>query len=182
MLDEIITPVPDAWEECTEAIGGFFEDLWEDIKSGVKTAFRAVVGVIESAINGIIDYLNGFIKGFDNIVTKAGAIVGKDWSGVGEIKHVHFQVPGLAKGAVIPPNQEFMAVLGDQKRGTNIETPLATMVDAFNQALAQNGGGNQSITLNLMLPDRRTVAQYCIEGGQVLQMSRGKNPFLLERG
>ena len=52
----------------------------------------------------------------------------------------------------------------------------------FNQALAMNGGGNQSITLNLMLPDKRTIAQYAIEGGQVLQMSRGRNPFLLERG
>ena len=88
----------------------------------------------------------------------------------------------LAQGAVIPPNKQFMAMLGDQKQGTNVETPLSTMVEAFNQALAQNGGGNQSITLNLMLPDKRTIAQYAIEGGQVLQMSRGRNPFLLERG
>ena len=44
------------------------------------------------------------------------------------------QLPRLASGAVIPPNREFMAVLGDQKRGTNIETPLATMVQAFKQA------------------------------------------------
>lgn len=49
------------------------------------------------------------------------------------------QLPTLAKGAVIPANNEFLAVLGDQKRGTNIETPLQTMVDAFNAALQQSG-------------------------------------------
>lgn len=43
-------------------------------------------------------------------------------------------------------------------------------------------GNSQPITLNLVLPDKRTIAQYAIEGGQVLQMSRGRNPFLLERG
>ena len=35
-----------------------------------------------------------------------------------------FKLPRLAKGAVIPPRQEFAAILGDQKHGTNIEAPL----------------------------------------------------------
>lgn len=48
-------------------------------------------------------------------------------------------IPALARGAVIPPNREFLAVLGDQKSGTNIETPLPTMVQAFKQALAESG-------------------------------------------
>lgn len=47
-------------------------------------------------------------------------------------------LPKLASGAVIKPNNEFMAVLGDQKRGVNIETPLETMVSAFKSALADN--------------------------------------------
>lgn len=48
-------------------------------------------------------------------------------------------IPALARGAVIPPNREFLAVLGDQKSGTNIETPLPTMVQAFKRALAESG-------------------------------------------
>ena len=32
-------------------------------------------------------------------------------------------IPHLARGAVIPPNREFLAVLGDQRQGTNIEAP-----------------------------------------------------------
>lgn len=53
-------------------------------------------------------------------------------------------VPALARGAVIPPNREFLAVLGDQRSGTNIETPLATMVQAFKQALAESGYSGSS--------------------------------------
>ena len=50
-----------------------------------------------------------------------------------------------------------MAVLGDQKQGTNIETPLATMLAAFKQALAESGfGGNNEATLVL---DRETLGK-----------------------
>lgn len=53
-------------------------------------------------------------------------------------------IPALARGAVIPPNREFLAVLGDQKNGTNIETPLSTMVQAFRQALSDMGYNGSS--------------------------------------
>ena len=49
-------------------------------------------------------------------------------------------VPHLANGAVISPNSEFLALLGDQKSGVNVETPLSTMIDAFNQAMDARGG------------------------------------------
>ena len=63
-----------------------------------------------------------------------------------------YDIPALARGAVIPPNREFLAVLGDQKSGTNIETPLSTMVEAFNRALdarGGTGGGQQTVILEV---------------------------------
>ena len=48
-------------------------------------------------------------------------------------------IPALARGAVIPPNREFLAVLGDQKSGTNVEAPLDTIVQAVMMALARSG-------------------------------------------
>ena len=50
-------------------------------------------------------------------------------------------IPAFAQGAVIPSNREFLAVLGDQKYGTNIEAPLETIVQAFRQVLGERGGG-----------------------------------------
>lgn len=60
-------------------------------------------------------------------------------------------VPHLATGAVIPPNKEFMAVLGDQKSGTNIEAPLDTIKQAVAEVMGQSSGnsnGNININFN----------------------------------
>lgn len=58
-------------------------------------------------------------------------------------------VPHLASGAVIPPNKEFMAVLGDQKSGTNIEAPLDTIKQAVAEVMGQGGGSsNGDININ----------------------------------
>ena len=51
------------------------------------------------------------------------------------------------QGAVLPPNKLFAAIVGDQKNGTNIEAPLATIVEAMNMAL--NARGADNITLNV---------------------------------
>ena len=50
------------------------------------------------------------------------------------------RVPMLASGAVIPPNRQFLAMLGDQKHGTNIEAPLDTIVEAVEKANAGRSG------------------------------------------
>ena len=71
------------------------------------------------------------------------------------------EIPALASGAVIPPNKEFAAILGDQKQGVNIESPLQTMIDAFNTALAENGlagGGSTQPPIVLQL-NGKTIAQ-----------------------
>lgn len=57
-------------------------------------------------------------------------------------------IPKLAEGAVIAPNQPFLAMLGDQHSGTNIETPLSTMKQAFNESMAENGGGAVQVEIN----------------------------------
>lgn len=46
------------------------------------------------------------------------------------------KVPHLAKGAVIPPRSPFLAMLGDQSSGKNIEAPLSTIQDAVAKVTA----------------------------------------------
>lgn len=60
-------------------------------------------------------------------------------------------IPMLARGAVIPPNREFMAVLGDQKNGTNIEAPLATIEQAVENVMSRRGssGGDTTVILEV---------------------------------
>ena len=71
----------------------------------------------------------------------------------------------MAQGAVLPPNKPFLALVGDQKNGTNIEAPLQTIVDAFNIALQGNanyGGGNTEVVLEI---DGREFGRAVVEQG-----------------
>lgn len=50
-------------------------------------------------------------------------------------------IPQLARGAVLPANKPFMAVVGDQRHGTNVEAPLATIQEAVALVMADQMGG-----------------------------------------
>lgn len=129
----------------------FKAETWLEIMDGIKTAFstaftnaaNAAIGIVNKLISWINSALSFDIPGFE--------FMGKSVSGV------HLQlanissIPYLAQGAVIPPNREFLAVLGDQKQGTNIEAPLSTLVEAFNMSLRQTGGAGRDITVILEL-------------------------------
>lgn len=105
-----------------------FNSLIRDMNtalSGLVTGVNTAMSNIQSSISGMKSSMNGFTSSVNSTY--------------------HANIPRLAKGAVIPPNNEFLAVLGDQKRGTNIESPLSTIVDAFN--MANKGGNAQELAL-----------------------------------
>ena len=126
-------------------VSGVFTGKWRQAWEGVKDIFRGIwntiVDLLEGGINFIIDGINAFIRGVNKAFALIGALTGRSVS-IDTLPRV--ELPRLATGAVIPPNKEFLAVLGDQKQGTNIETPLDTMVQAFRQALSEGGYSGQS--------------------------------------
>ena len=149
--------ISDVFDTVTSAVSDTFTWLWDTISKGAKSIVNTIIGVFEKAVNGIISMVNGILKPFNKIVKLAANVTGNDWSGVDLIPKV--SIPRLAKGAVIPPNKEFMAVLGDQKQGTNIETPLETMVEAFTAALDARGGSSNNQPIILQLPNGKIIAE-----------------------
>lgn len=134
----------------TGVFTGDWTKAWEGIKKVFKGIWNGIVMILESAVNLIIKGVNWLIGKLNSLLensllAKGLDLIGIEFRGIPPIPEVH--IPRLAQGAVIPPNREFMAVLGDQKSGTNIETPLATMVQAFKQALAESGcgGSNEAV-------------------------------------
>lgn len=104
-----------------EVIVGIFTGSGDRIVGGLKgivNGFITVIeGVLDGAISGVVEFANGIIDGLSRL--PGVSIPSITFHGV--------RLPRLAQGAVIPPNREFMAVLGDQKSGNNIETPEALM-------------------------------------------------------
>lgn len=123
--------------------------VFEGLKDALKGPAQGILNVAGGIANGIIKALNAGINAINKFL---GKIEFPDWlskiPGVSFLagKKVDFglktlstvQVPKLAQGAVIPPNREFMAVLGDQSHGTNIEAPLDTIKQAVAEVMANN--------------------------------------------
>ena len=88
---------------------------------------------------------------------------------------VYNEIPALASGSVIPPNRKFLAVLGDQKSGTNVEAPLSTIKQAVMEAMAQ--GSREPINVNLVV-DGKTLARVVVPNINNMTRAAGK-PVLL---
>lgn len=113
-----------AWEGICEIVGGVFDG----VVSVVKAAINSVIWVINQLIAGIYTGIASVVNGLGSIVETVGSMLGKDWGF--SIPKKAPQIPYLAQGAVLPANKPFLAMVGDQKHGTNIEAPLSTIQEA----------------------------------------------------
>ena len=136
----------------------WWADKFASISDGLKQKVTDGINIAIDLFNRFIDWINEKL----NISWKGLSLFGTEIISAGSYQLVTLpRIPRLAQGAVIPPNREFMAVLGDQKSGTNIETPLETMVQAFRQALSESdpwNGKEPKIDLRVFLDSREIKA------------------------
>ena len=150
-VSNLITKFSNMFSSITSNIAKIWTNVFSNIQTNTKIIFTNIGNLVKSGVNAVIGVINGMIRGIVsgiNIVSKAlNAISFKIPSWVPGFGGKSFklnvptisapQIPYLAQGAVIPPNKEFMAVLGDQKRGTNIEAPLDTIKQAVAEELSE---------------------------------------------
>ena len=114
---------------ATGGSGGFLNSITD----GAKGAVNGLIGFFEGMANGVIKCINAIIKGLNEIsfdVPEWVPGIGGSKFGFNIKSLPQISIPRLAQGAVIPPNREFLAVLGDQRHGTNVEAPLSTIQEA----------------------------------------------------
>lgn len=131
----IANTIKNAFNNAVNGVKSAFSGLWSSIKAGCRAAFNSVIAFIERGINGLINGINKAIGAINSIGKGAAKLAGINFTGISKIPTV--SLPRLAQGGVIPPNNEFMAILGDQKHGTNIEAPLDTIKQAVAEELAE---------------------------------------------
>ena len=152
----------------TGVFTGDWERAWNGLADIFKGIWNACVSYLELVINSGIELINGLINGVNNITDNIGI------PSIPNIPEVN--IPRLATGAVIPPNAPFMAMLGDQKHGTNIEAPLDTIKQAVREVVGSGGGGQYAFTAQI---NRRTLFEEMIEEAKLQRTTTGKNPFQL---
>ena len=155
-IDTIIDDVEGILDGIIEFLTGVFTGDWEMAWNGVLNIFRniwnGIIDIVQSVLNGVVAGVNAIIDAINKLSWDI-----PDWvPGLGgkhfgfNISHIHgfdlsgfkFEIPKLAQGGVLQPNKPFLAMLGDQKQGRNIEAPE----DLIRQIVAEESGKN--ITIN----------------------------------
>lgn len=119
VIDGFMDGLKNAWDGLTS----WFSGVWDDLFGNRKVS----VGINRSGNFG-----SGGSGSFGGSRISASAIPPLPAS----------KIPALARGAVIPPNREFLAVLGDQRNGTNLEAPESLIRQLFQE---ETGRGNAEI-------------------------------------
>ena len=164
----VLTPLSEGWETFRDG----FSTLWSGITELVKQEVNGIIGFINSMIAAAVDGINAVIALLNGLSFTVPdwvpALGGMQW-GFDLPTFTAPQIPLLAQGAVLPANRPFLAVVGDQRSGTNVEAPLelirATVQEANADLMAQVIGALRSapdserpIQVELLLDGRKLAS------------------------
>lgn len=127
-LDELSANVESEWGEMSGIVGAEIANMQAYIDS----------------LTGSTVYVDVVTRYFDGEVPTRTANSATGYSAEPEAAYaMPRNIPYLATGAVIPPNAPFYAVLGDQKHGTNLETPESLL----RQIVREESGGGEDVKI-----------------------------------
>lgn len=149
---------------------------------GAETSIIRSLNNIISRVNGMVGNINNSIAGIESGFTFSYNV--QLPNGGRRFGNYHLTlprvntVPYLASGAVIPPRSEFLAVLGDQKKGNNLEAPesLLRQIVREESGKGQEGGNTYNVTVNA---SGRKLLDIIISEAEMRRRRNGKNPFEL---
>lgn len=191
MREKTTTTFGNMWNTVTTKVGAIRDAIvskFANARDTVVDTFTRIRDTVASVFNGVIGIVNGTIGTINGAIsTVESAFSFGPWKVPTPFgsKTIGFKatfprvptVPYLAKGAVIPPRSEFLAVLGDQKQGNNIETPEALLRKIVREESGgQQSSGNYRFTAQI---NRRTVFDEIIEEAKLRRDTSGRNPFEL---
>ena len=113
-------------------------------ESAFKSAVNNVAGYINSLVNGLKQQLEGLN------LPEGDLTVAQLYN---SLKDSNFKIPMLANGGVIPANNPFLAVLGDQKSGVNVEAPVTVIQEAVRNVV-NDPGTSDNIEVKVYIGDR----------------------------
>lgn len=135
----------------SEFLLGAFTGDWNRAWNGLLYSFKGMVNSLIGLLNSLLIKLTGALNGVVRLVNAMSFTVPSWVPGIGGEKFgfglktlTAPQIPYLAQGAVLPANRPFLAMVGDQRHGTNIEAPLATIQEAVGQVMGDYASGNMA--------------------------------------
>ena len=187
IVSEMIKNINTSLEGFSEDISSVGKRIGNNLLSGISSGIRGITDILNDVIgkvNSAVRNINGalseiersftFTYKYTNPITKKNGTF-RSWMNLPRVN----TIPYLASGAVIPPRSEFLAVLGDQKNGRNLEAPEGVIREIIDDAFArhqQGSSGNFRFTAQL---NRRTIFDEMIDEAKLRRDASGTNPFEL---
>ncbi|MEG0854611.1 MAG: hypothetical protein RSF82_12095 [Angelakisella sp.] len=167
----VFTGMVDLLKKLFLMLMGFVDTVFlKPLITGTKFVVNSILAFVEGLVNGAISGINSIINAFNRIefsIPDWVPVIGGNSFGFSLSTYPTVSLPRLAKGAVIPPSNQFLAILGDQTSGKNIETPESLMRQIFRQELA-GAKGSGEMNVNVYLDGKQitaTVEKYQRERG-----------------
>ena len=143
-LDTAAANIKQGWNNAWNTLAEIVSNIWNGITSTIKTAVNGIIGFINRMISAVVTGINTVINALNGLSFDLPDIFGGGHVGFNISTLTAPQIPYLAQGAVIPANREFLAVLGDQSHGTNVEAPLDTIKQAVAEVMEDLQAGQMA--------------------------------------
>lgn len=208
VFDAIKTKVTGVWDKIKdktsrtwESVTTFVSTKVEAIKTAITDKFNAARDAVKSAFEGIVDFIKAPINQAISIVNNAVGMINNAIGGIESAfsfgpwtvptpfgsKTIGFHatfprvstIPYLASGAVIPPRSEFLAVLGDQKKGNNLEAPESLLRQIVREESGKGQGEGNTYNVTVNASGRKLLDIIIDEAELRRRRNGGQNPFLL---
>ena len=163
-----------------ESVTSTFKTMVSKVKgllgiSSPSTVFMSIGGsVVDGFVKGVKDNSNLAVEAVSDMFEEIASLSPYSHYGLDGINTVVLpSIPRLAKGMVIPANSEFLAVLGDQKYGRNIETPESLLRDILRE---EGFSGKEIVIINKLYLDGKEVAEIVNrQNGKLSFVKNGRN-------
>lgn len=144
----IIHAIQNVWTVVFTSISNTTSSIFNGIWDSIKFVINGIIGGIEWMANAVIKGINTVIGAMNNLSFEMPDWLGGAKFGFDIPKLTEIEIPRLATGRVLPANNPFLAVVGDQKSGTNVEAPLDTIKQALIEAMGSMNGGNGDVYIS----------------------------------
>lgn len=167
-IADVVAVFQDLSDKINKVLTFLRDNVVKPIASGIGTAVSNMVSGAIDKLNSLLEKLGIVNTEIDKTKSKsadAPSASSKLSKGARTVANTG-NIPKLATGAVIKPNQRFLAELGDQTSGVNIETPLNTMLDAFRTSLSERGYGEpEQVAVSVYIGDE-LIDDYIVKANQ----------------
>lgn len=172
-FEGIWTSITNVFSHVTDWFKDTFSKAWEAVRNVFSKGGEIFTGITDGIFDTFKTIVNGLIDGINWVISQPFDAINWALYNLRDIEIAGWypfewlpsidvpQIPYLAQGTVVPANYgNFLAVLGDNKKETEVVSPLSTIEQAVTNAMKNNSVGVIHVHVDL---DGREIGRVAVK-------------------